>query len=90
MILDLWPLDFAAAPVPLFVVVLAALLAGFLAGGFVAWASAGKVRKRARAESRRADGVERELEDAKTSIQRLQSEADTAREEPLRLPADAA
>ena len=37
VVLDLWPLGFAAAPVPLFAVVLAALLAGFLTGGFVAW-----------------------------------------------------
>ncbi len=93
VVLDLWPLgplDFAADPVPLFAVVLAALLAGFLAGGFVAWVSAGKVRKRARAESRRADGAEGELAEAKNSIQQLQSEADNAREETLRLPADAA
>ncbi len=93
VVLDLWPLgplDFAAAPVPLFAVVLAALLAGFLAGGFVAWVSAGKVRKRARAERRRADGAEGELAEAKNSIQQLQSEADNAREETLRLPADAA
>ena len=90
VVLDLWPLDFAAAPVPLFAVVLAALLAGFLAGGFVAWVSAGKARKRARAESRRADGAEGELAEAKNSIQQLQSELDNAREETLRLPADAA
>lgn len=90
VILDLWPLDFAAAPVPLFAVVLAALLAGFLAGGFVAWISAAKVRKRARSERRRADTAERELGEAKNSIQRLQSEVDNAQEETLRLPADAA
>ena len=93
VVLDLWPLGplgFAAAPVPLFAVVLVALLAGFLLGGFVAWVSAAKVRKRARAESRRADGAERELAEAKNSIQQLQSEVDNAREETLRLPADAA
>lgn len=90
VVLDLWPLDFAAAPVPLYAVVLAALLAGFLAGGFVAWVSAGKARKRARAESRRADGAEGELTEAKNSIQQLQSELDNAQEETLRLPADAA
>ena len=78
------------APVPLFAVVLAALLAGFLAGGFVAWVSAAKVRKRARAESRRADRAEGELGEAKNSIQQLQSEVAAAREETLRLPADAA
>ena len=92
VVLDLWPLgplDFAA-PVPLFAVVLAALLAGFLAGGFVAWVSAGKARKRARSEKRRADAAERELSEAKNSIQQLQSEADNAQEETLRLPADAA
>ena len=90
VVLDLWPLDFAAAPVPLFAVVLAALLAGFLAGGFVAWASAGRARKRARSESRRADAAEDELAEAKNSIQQLHSEVDNPREETLRLPADAA
>ncbi len=93
VVLDLWPLgplDFAAAPVPLFAVVLAALLAGFLAGGFVAWVSAGRARKRARSESRRADAAEDELAEAKNSIQQLHSEADNAREEILRLPADVA
>ena len=90
VVLDLWPLDFAAAPVPLFAVVLAALLAGFLAGGFVAWASAGRARKRARSESRRADAAEDELAKTKNSIQQLHSEVDNAREETLRLPADAA
>ena len=93
VVLNLWPLgplDFAAASVPLFAVVLAALLAGFLAGGFVAWVSAAKVRKRARAENRRAEAAERELAEAKNSIQRLQSEVGNAQEETLRLPVDVA
>ena len=73
--LDLWPLDTASAPLPVFLVVLSSLVAGFLAGGLIAWKSAGAARTRARAEARRAVKAERELAAARDRIDRLLTEA---------------
>ena len=75
VVLDLWPLDTVPMPVPVYALALVALVAGFLAGGLVAWNSAGKSRKRARTEARRADQAERDLAAAQDRIERLQSEA---------------
>ncbi len=75
VILDLWPLDTVPMPVPVYALALVALAAGFLAGGVVAWNSAGKSRKRARTETRRANQSERDLAAAQDRIERLQSEA---------------
>ena len=80
VVLDLWPLDTVPMPVPVYALALVALVAGFLAGGLVAWNSAGKSRKRARTEARRADQAERDLAAAQDRIERLQSEA--AEQEP--------
>ena len=80
VVLDLWPLDTVPVPVPVYALALAAVVVGFLAGGLVAWNSAGKSRRRARTESRRADQAERDLAAAQDRIERLQSEA--ARQEP--------
>jgi uncharacterized integral membrane protein len=43
----LWPLPFVK-PAPLFAVIIACVLFGFLLGAFSAWLSGGAVRKRAR------------------------------------------
>ncbi len=90
VVLDLWPLDTVPVPVPVYALAFAALFAGFLAGGLIAWNSAGKSRRRARAESRRADQAERDRAAAQDRIERLQSEA--AQQEPgedlVRLPPD--
>lgn len=88
--LDLWPLDTASAPLPVFLIVLSSMVAGFLAGGLVAWKSAGAARTRARAEARRADQAERELAAARDRIDRLLTEAaETDRDIPM-LPPNAA
>ncbi len=59
--LGLWPLPDRIA-VPLYLVALGALAAGFLAGGAVAWFGAGRARRRARAAERRAAAQKREIE----------------------------
>ncbi len=48
---DLWPLPWTVEA-PLYLFVLLALLAGFLAGAAIAWASSLKVRRRIRAEAK--------------------------------------
>ena len=90
VVLDLWPLDTVPVPVPVYALALAAGVVGFLAGGLVAWNSAGKSRRRARTESRRADQAERNLAAAQDRIERLQSEAarQEPREELAQLPPD--
>ena len=90
VVLDLWPLDTVPVPVPVYALALAAVVVGFLAGGVVAWNSAGKSRRRARTESRRADQAERNLAAAQARIERLQSEAarQEPREELAQLPPD--
>ena len=90
VVLDLWPLDTVPVPVPVYALTLAAVVVGFLAGGVVAWNSAGKSRRRARTESRRADQAERDLAAAQDRIERLQSEAarQEPREELAQLPPD--
>ncbi len=78
--LDFWPFDLMSRPLPLYAVVLASIVFGFFAGGFIAWVSAAKVRKRARLETEQAKGAERDLADAKDQIHRLQSEAEGLRD----------
>ena len=90
VVLDLWPLDLVTVPRPVYSIMLAGIVAGFLAGGLVAWISAGNVRKRARLESQRAKRAENELTGAKDHIHRLQREADELRSEPPKLPDAAA
>jgi uncharacterized integral membrane protein len=55
-----WPLP-ARLGAPLYLVVLLALLAGFLVGEFVAWINARRARRLARERARRIEALEREL-----------------------------
>ena len=71
--LDLWPLPTPEVTVPHFVPVLAAALAGFIGGAIVAWFSAGKVRRKARAASKKASGLEKNLDKLKQQIEELES-----------------
>lgn len=57
--LNLWPLPYELT-VPVFVVVLVALVVGFLAGGLVAWIGGGRYRRAARRERARADALKAE------------------------------
>ena len=90
VVLDLWPLDLITVPLPVFSVMLAGIVAGFLAGGLVAWISAGKSRKRARLEAERAKRAENELTEAKDHIRRLERDADESRSATPKLPDAAA
>jgi uncharacterized integral membrane protein len=56
-----WPTPFEI-DLPLYLVVLAALLAGFLLGQLTAWINGGKRRREARERGRRVRGLESELE----------------------------
>ncbi|PWC30984.1 LapA family protein [Azospirillum sp. TSO35-2] len=61
--LSLWPLPFTL-DAPVYLATLAALVLGFVAGGFVVWNSQRRHRSRARRESRRVLVLERELKEA--------------------------
>ena len=61
VVLAFWPLSFELAA-PLYLVVLLALLAGFLAGLLVAWVWSWRARRAARANARRIEALERQLE----------------------------
>ena len=58
--ITLWPLPIEL-PTRLFVVVLLAMLAGFLIGELVAWVSGRRWRRDAREKSRRIEALEHEL-----------------------------
>lgn len=63
--LELWPLPFTME-VPLFALVLAVVVLGFLLGGLVAWMGQHSHRRAERQHQSRADRLARELEQAKT------------------------
>ena len=71
--LDLWPLPVPEVTVPHYVPVLAAAFSGFVGGAIVAWFSAGKVRRRARTASKKASGLEKNLNKLKQQIEELES-----------------
>lgn len=56
----LWPLP-VRLEAPLYLVVLLALLVGFLIGELIAWINAGRTRRLARERARRIDALQREL-----------------------------
>jgi len=56
----LWPV-LGPTQLPLYLVVLLALLVGFLAGEFIAWINGGSARRLARERQRRIDVLERDL-----------------------------
>lgn len=57
--LALWPLPFTAS-VPIYVVVLLAMLLGFIAGGIVSWWSAGRARRAYREQARQVQALRAE------------------------------
>ena len=63
---DLWPMTLEFAP-PLYLLVLGVFVVGFLAGGLVAWLSAGRARSRARQERYRLMDIERRESETKQS-----------------------
>ncbi len=69
--LSIWPLPFEV-PVPVFVVALGGLAAGFFAGGVVAWFGAGRTRARARGAERALRNREVEIEDLRRRLKRAE------------------
>jgi len=68
--LSLWPLpDEWAIPVPVFAVALGGLFIGFVAGGIVAWFSAGRARARARTAERAVRTRDIEIEELRRKVQ---------------------
>ncbi len=77
--LDLWPLPHEMT-VPVFTLVLAVFIFGFLWGACVAWASAGSSRRRARNAQWRAETAERELRSLNNKLQDREKELESARD----------
>jgi len=86
---EIWPLPFAWE-MPLFLVVLAGVFAGFVIGGLVSWISGGKGRRRARARTRQAESAERELAYLRNKIAAMEDSAAASAKTGLLPPADAA
>jgi hypothetical protein len=64
-----------SAQVPLFALVLGALILGVIAGGFLTWLAQGRHRSRAKSESSRAEAIRREAEALKQERAALLKEA---------------
>lgn len=73
VVVTFWP--FFQFDAPLFAVVLAGMLGGFLVGELVAWAGGRRGRRQARQATRRVEALERELAAAQAQ---LRSETGTA------------
>lgn len=79
VMIDLWPLEFEPPlELPLFLILLATLLTGFVLGGAVTWLSAAGARGRARRERMRAEFLE--LENRR--LQQLVNESNVPRDRP--------
>lgn len=88
VMLDLWPFPYEIS-VPIFTLVLAVFIFGFLWGGAVAWVSAGDSRKRSRNNMWRAEKAERELRQLSNRLQDRERElmqAKAAENESQNLP----
>jgi len=72
----LWPLP-ARLDASLYLVMLLALLVGFLVGEFVAWVNGGRARRLARERARRIEALERELAATQTQLAAAQPPAPT-------------
>ena len=70
--LELWPLPYFV-PLPFYGAVLIAAFIGFVAGLVVAWFSAGGTRRKARYASRKASGLEKDLDKLKEKIDELET-----------------
>ena len=78
--LNLWPLP-NEITVPIFTLVLAVFIFGFIWGGVVAWVSAGGQRRRARNAVWRAESAERELRSLNSRLRERERELESAKAE---------
>ena len=74
--LDFWPFEFTY-PIPVSFLILGSVFAGFLIGGLVTWASAGRQRRRARDARHRIASLERELQILRGEKARAEAKAAT-------------
>lgn len=86
--LSLLPLPFEIE-LPLYLVVLGAMLAGLILGGLIAWLSAGRLRRRVRQSAREAEASSREAQALREKIERLEADPPAKRAN-LPAPLDAA
>lgn len=77
--LDLWPLPHEIT-VPVFTLVLAIFIFGFLWGAVAAWTSAAGSRRRARNAQWRAETAERELRSLNNKLQEREKELESSRD----------
>ena len=70
VILELWHLPYFV-PFPFYGAVLVAAFCGFVGGSVVAWFSAGSTRRKARHATRKASGLEKDLDKLKKKIEEL-------------------
>ncbi len=80
--LNLWPLP-NEITVPVFTLVLAVFIFGFLFGAIVAWISASSQRRRARNALWRAETSERELRSLNNKLQEREQELQAVKEQPV-------
>src|SRR5438445_10037760 len=66
--LELWPLPFLV-DLPLYLLVLLLLLAGFLTGAATAWITGRRVRRELRRRRRRVEALEGELKAARSELE---------------------
>lgn len=78
--LDLWPLPHEVT-VPVFTLVLAIFIFGFLWGAVVAWGSGAAQRRRARNAQWRAETAERELRSLNNKLHERERELQDTRDE---------
>jgi uncharacterized integral membrane protein len=72
MVLRFWPLPWSF-DLPVYLVVLGSLVAGFLAGGLVAWIAAAPRRRRARRTAERARELAHEVSELRRKADQLAS-----------------
>lgn len=73
VVLQLWPLP-QGLQLPVYLMVLTPLIVGFLIGGFVAWLSGGRDRRRARARGAKLEDLGRKV----VTLQERQAQMDEA------------
>jgi lipopolysaccharide assembly protein A len=65
--IDFWPVG-PAFEMPLFLALVGALYIGFALGALIAWFAGGRARSRARAATKRADALARDVADLKAKL----------------------
>lgn len=76
-VLDLWPAPIVMK-VPLFVIVLAAILIGFLIGALVMWIADGRTRRKAREAAREQRRLSERLEQERAAARQAKEAAQAA------------